>query len=361
MNGTSDQLTFFAEEPLANPSQSQDSERDWLTRVVTWPSSSLELLTAFGPAGWFGRTSPACFPVGGGRDFSCFLGGLAQLGYGWAYRVLDAQFFGIPQRRRRPFVVGYLRDWRRAAAVLFERHCLQGHPAPRRQAGQNVAPTISARAKGGGGLRTDFDCDGGLIAFGGNNQAGPISVATAVSVHGGPHGRLDFESETFVAHAFAGEGFDASEDGSGRGTPLVPVGFDCEQGGDTNHGYTENGSPPLRGKSGRTAIAFQTRIGRNGRGQPEEICPALSGADAGETSGMRPVAAIPNAKGWAIRRLTPRECERLMGFSDDYTLISYRGKPAKDGPRYKALGNSWAVPCAAWIGRRIAMVEALPC
>jgi site-specific DNA-cytosine methylase len=97
-----------------------------------------------------------------GRDFGTFLAGLGQLGYGFAYRVLDAQYFGVAQRRRRVFVVGYLGDWRAAAAVLFERHSLSGHPAPSREKGK-VAPTIPSRSSGGGGLGTDFDCDGGLI------------------------------------------------------------------------------------------------------------------------------------------------------------------------------------------------------
>jgi DNA (cytosine-5)-methyltransferase 1 len=92
--------------------------------------------------------------------FACFLAGLSELGYQYAYRTLDAQHFGVPQRRRRVFVVGYLGDWRRAAAVLFERHCLSGYPPPSREKGQ-VAPTIPARSLGGGGLGTDFDCDGG--------------------------------------------------------------------------------------------------------------------------------------------------------------------------------------------------------
>jgi len=182
---------------------------------------------------------PGVLSSDGGRDFGAFLGGLGQLGYGWSYRVLDAQYvrvdgFGraVPQRRRRVFVVGHLGDWRRAAAVLFECESLQGNTAPRRQAGQRVAPTISSRPTGGGGLGTDFDCDGGLIP----------------------------------------------------------------------------------------SVANQS---------------------------------------WAVRRLTPRECERLQGFPDDYTLVPSRGKPAADGPRYKALGNSMAVNCMRWIGRRIEMVDGI--
>lgn len=112
---------------------------------------------------------PGVLSSNGGRDFGSFLGGLGQLGYGFAYRVLDAQFcrtrrfpWAVPQRRRRVFVVGYLGDWRRAAAVLFDRDSLSGHSAPRREAGQGAA-TIPARSSGGGGLGTEFGCDGGLI------------------------------------------------------------------------------------------------------------------------------------------------------------------------------------------------------
>ena len=108
---------------------------------------------------------------------------------------------------------------------------------------------------------------------------------------------------------------------------------------------------------GQVAVAFQARIARNGRGQPEEICPTLNGADAGATSDMRPMAAIPTVDGWAVRKLTPRECERLQGFPDDFTAIRWRGKEAADGPRYKAIGNSMAVNVMRWIGARIALVE----
>jgi DNA (cytosine-5)-methyltransferase 1 len=106
---------------------------------------------------------PGVLSSNGGRDFGAFLGMLGQLGYGFAYRVLDAQYFGVAQRRRRVFVVGCLGDWRSAAAVLFERHSLSGHPAPSRKAGK-AAPTIPSRSTAGGGLGTDFDCDGGLVA-----------------------------------------------------------------------------------------------------------------------------------------------------------------------------------------------------
>lgn len=123
----------------------------------------------------------------------------------------------------------------------------------------------------------------------------------------------------FVAHALRGEGFDASEDGTGRGTPLVPVAFDWQSGGDS------------RGLDPRPAAQLQ--------------------------SCQTPAVLTP----YAVRRLTPTECERLQGFPDGHTRIPYRNKPASqcpDGPRYKALGNSWATNCAEWIGERIEHVEA---
>lgn len=168
---------------------------------------------------------PGVLSSNDGRDFGAILGGMVELGYGLAYRVLDAQFFGVAQRRRRVFVVGHLGDWRRAAAVLFERQGLSGDPAPRRQARQGVARTLAGGARQRGGCSSD-DIP---LAFGGNDRRGAIDVATAVTARGGPHGRLDFDSETFVAHSLRAEGFDASEDGTGRGTPLVPVCFDPRQ------------------------------------------------------------------------------------------------------------------------------------
>lgn len=184
---------------------------------------------------------PGVLSLDGGRAFASILGGLAECGYGLAYRVLDAQFvrvdgFGraVPQRRRRVFVVGCLGDWRCAAAVLFERQSLSRDTAPRRQAGQGAAPNLAARTRGGGGLGTDFDCDGGLVAKTvqathkghRDDPSADTFVTVAHTLNGkGGAGRSDIESETFlpVAHALCVDGFDASEDGTGRGTPIVPV------------------------------------------------------------------------------------------------------------------------------------------
>lgn len=365
---------------------------------------------------------PGVLSSSGGRDFGAFLGGLGELGYGWAYRVLDAQYFGVPQRRRRVFVVGYLGDWRRAAAVLFEPASLRGDSPPRREARERVANALTERPdrgggnsegqrlvagtmkanSGGGGLGTDFDCDGGLIAFGGNRCSGPIDVAAALQAHGGPNGRTDFGSETFVTHSLRADGFDASEDGTGRGTPLVPVPIDMRQasrgdkitnnrahgsGGAPGHGVGEAGDPAFTVSERGQAIAFDTtqitHPENRCKPQPGDPChPLAAGAHAPAIAGFYPTAGRdfpefgeqsptvktgsggdsgnpPGARiGSSVRRLTPTECERLQGFPDDYTLTPYRGKPAADGPRYKALGNSMAVPVVRWIGERIAREDA---
>lgn len=99
---------------------------------------------------------PGILSVDGGRAFGMFLGILGKLGYGFAYRVLDAQYFGVPQRRRRVFLVGHLGDWRCAAAVLFERACLSGHPAPRQEARQRVADSLTVGANQYSGRSSDF-------------------------------------------------------------------------------------------------------------------------------------------------------------------------------------------------------------
>jgi len=323
-----------------------------------------------------------------GRDFGSFLGGLAELGYGWSYAVLDAQWFGVPQRRRRVFVVGYLGDWRRPYAVLSQLYSLQGHPAPSREKGQ-AAPTIPSRSTAGGGLGTDFDCDGGLIP-----STGDISHC----LNAGGMGRQNYETETLIAHSLRAEGFDASEDGTGRGTPLVPVAIQsvntprekkqngigvnsdgtmysltardqhaiCFTAKDHGGDALDDCSPTLRagGHSGSHA---------NGGVMPAvafNITPSNSNKDYNARQSERAQALTaggnrPSARGGdliagsAVRRLTPRECERCQGFPDDYTLVPYRGKPAADGPRYKSLGNSMAVPVMRWIGERIQMVEAI--
>lgn len=336
----------------------------------------VEIAARYKPRWIVWENVPGVLSSNGGRDFATFLCDLGACGYGWAYRVLDAQYvrtrrfpFAVPQRRRRVWVVGYLGDWRRAAAVLFDRESLSGHPPPRRKAGQ-VSPTIPARSLGGGGLGTDFDCDGGLICA----NSGDVGYCLTASAQNS----LDAETETLMAVAIqeraVSENPNAGPDGAGwrqdgaaytleARTTTQAIAFDCK--GTEVQVSTDGSHPTLRSMGhsgshqnagGHAAVAFDMR-GRDGGAMPEgpHDTANIRAASGGSS---RSYVAQP----WAVRRLTPRECERLMGFPDDFTAIPWRGKPADqcpDGLRYKALGNSWAVNCAEWTGERIAMVAAM--
>lgn len=166
-----------------------------------------------------------------------------------------------------------------------------------------------------------------------------------------------------VAHALTGEGFDASEDGTGRGTPLVPIAF--------NHYRTDTSpgelSPTLQvskgGGAGGAAVAQPYTLAIRGRGDSHGDLEARQDGTANAlltpNGGRGGIGVGAIALPMQVRRLTPRECARLQGFPDDYLDITYRGKPAADGPKYKALGNSWAIPCVRWIGERIQQVEGI--
>ena len=361
--------------------------------------------------------------------------------YGVAWRILDAQHFGVPQRRRRVWVVGYLGDWRRAAQVLFESKGMCWNPQTSEEARERVAPTISARTKGGGGLGTDFDLDGGLICKclkAGSNKQDPTHETYIVMQK-----RMESCNPDAVAHTLRGEGFDASEDGTGRGTPIIAdtlrshprpgsnslgnvIAFSSKdhgadagdkaptlRAGGHDESHPNAGVPPavvydMRGNgdgdkvpnltgdhAGRptdyTPMVFEPRLARNDRGAPDKICPPLK-AQSGQTGkgDAAPVVFQQNSRsevrltggdgkisgsvtsqpgvqqqnyakiGMTVRRLMPIECERLQDFGDNHTKIPWRGKPADqcpDGPRHKAIGNSWAVCCARWIGKRIDLVR----
>lgn len=298
------------------------------------------------------------------HDFGCFLRALRELGYGFAYRVLDAQYvrvdglpYAVPQRRRRVFLVAYPGDWRGPAAVLSDRDSLFGNTPPRRETEKDVAGTIGGSTQSGGFRTTDLDNSGAFIAE--NDISGTVSAKWANGT-GGPSGD---ECQNIVAFGSKDYGADASEDVSptlrastnrhsheNAGAPPAIAFTDKDNA-------TDEVSPPVRTSPGsRAAIAFSMR-GRDGENIPEAendgIAPSL--ATGGGGSSHRFVAS-----NWRVRRLTPLECERLMGMPDGYTAIPFKGKPvATDGHRYKAIGNSMAVNCMRWIGQRIDMVEAL--
>ncbi|WP_321377037.1 DNA cytosine methyltransferase [Trichococcus shcherbakoviae] len=264
------------------------------------------------------------------NDFDQLLTAILELGYGFAYRILDAQYFRVPQRRRRVFVVGHFGDWRPATAVLFEWENLRRNPPPIRYQKQEVAGCL----------------DAGIAKRRGGGQSHGILTASPLTAKGGS-GRMEPTSDNFVPVAYRTSGNCGVMEQGDRTAALncntdqtqQIIAYRCHGSnvGPAGHLRAGNGN-----ETGGVPFIFQTRVGRNGRGQPKEI--------AGE----------PHVAGsFGVRRLTPRECERLQGFPDDYTLIDFNGKPAADSPRYKALGNSMAVPVMRWIGERIVKVNGI--
>ena len=341
---------------------------------------------------------PGCLSSNEGRDFGSIIGAMVELGYGVAYRVLDAQYFGVPQRRRRVFVVGCAGNWRRAAEILFEPESLRRNPPPSRKKGQKVAGTLEARSKGGGGVSTDMAASNHVIP-----SHDPAMTLTAREYKGAlPEADLS----TVVAHSLRGEGFDASEDGTGRGTPLIASPLTAGSGGagrrreddhnlvpynitpsNSNKDFnareaeyaqavtTGGGRPSARGgdivafaQNQRDEVRLMDKAGalaaEPGAKQQTYVFKAGQGSDAGSIGGDENVSPTLGAAesgsnrtptlmhGMAVRRLTPLECERLQGFPDGYTDIP----GASDSVRYKALGNSMAVPVMHWIGKRISTV-----
>lgn len=340
---------------------------------------------------------PEAFSSNQGRDFAVVVGAMAGSEFpipagGWGsegvalgdnglveWAVLDAQWFGVAQRRRRVFSILDTGDWAGRAPVLLEPDRMRGHSAPSRDQGQSVTGTLGARAQGGGGLGTDFECQGGLVA--GTLSANPKAAGSATQQDA--HAGLLIPA---VAHTLRAEGFDASEDGTGRGTPLVPVAFDTTQvTSNSNVSNPKLGDPchPLCAGAHAPAIAFGCKDTDPARSVSDQVAPTLramghqgSHANAGgqvavafqsSQSGVRmdnvhatldanngPRRQNGTIHGMSVRRLTPRECERLQGAPDDWTLVpNVQGKPMADGPRYRMLGNSFAVPVIRWIGTQI--------
>lgn len=263
----------------------------------------VQVLSVVRPEWFVWENVPGVFSTNGGRDFGTFLRALDDIGYSCAWRVLDAQYFGVPQSRRRVFVVGHLGDWRPAAAVFFEPHCLRGDSAPRRKTRADVTQALTGRLGGGG--PDDNKAQGGFYVPDIVSQAMSCKWSKGTS---GPSGN---EHHNLIVPAVSGA---------------------------ITH--------PVARNQGRAA-------GRTLECQTEQAFCLTNPGSGGRTHSRH--IMTPQIQ---VRRLTPRECERLQGFPDDYTLITYRGKPAADAPRYRALGNSMAVPVMQWIGERIAWVEA---
>lgn len=433
------------------------------------------------------------------------------------WRVLDAQYFDLAQRRERVFIVSSARDWADPSQILFESAGVRRDTPSRGEARERPARPLSAGSPRGSGYRNDADTAENLIAwgigpdavdrsgegaagnaaersglniveqmqpalrappnnsvavaYGGNDTRGPIEVSTALNAHGGPHGRLDFESETFVAQepvAYQCQGSNVGEAGTLRGgnghltggvpfvatayrtsgncgawdtgdrtdalttstdpnshivafsskdsgqdaaSDLAPTlramphdGSHANGGGQLAVAFAENSRAEVRleGGDGQTVASLKTGGGKPGQSYPAVFLHANKGRPDGRKSAHEPMVSVkdvvptlatdghagsavwqggsqqdqfvrpdgvvptlahssnshgghyqPKVMSAAIRRLLPVECERLMGLPDFYTDITFRGRPAADGSRYRSLGNSMAVPVLTWLLTRI--------
>jgi DNA (cytosine-5)-methyltransferase 1 len=306
---------------------------------------------------------PGVLSSGGGRDFGSFLGALAQLGYGFAYRVLDAQYFGVAQRRRRVFVVGYLGDWRCAAAVLFERESLRGNPPPRREAwegsARSTAASLTSSGRGvarSGESRGQDDVVIGTITARMFNALGArdIESGALLAVASGRQNAAKWPAEiacTLNARYGDKQGLEDQHALGGASLFVPAVGTDCYNGSVTGDVAATMGTPGSSvNASGPTVMVAQPSVTHTLRGR---------GFNASEDGTGRGTPLVSQTSSMQVRRLTPVECERLQGFPDGYTDIRPRGKDTPDGPRYKALGNSMAVPVMRWIGERVNLVDSL--
>jgi DNA (cytosine-5)-methyltransferase 1 len=258
---------------------------------------------------------PGVLSSDGGRDFGTFLGALAKLGYGWAYRILDAQWFGVAQRRKRVFVVGHLGNASRAAKVLFESESVCRNSVPSREKGKKVAGAIGARTCRSSGVQ-DAEC--------GHMIAEEEHVATAFEP--GIARRIGGESR--FTHEFTGTL------SSNMGTNQIAVAYSQAIPLDSmNHISRANNHNHSFGDFIDGAPCYT--ITKN---HSHAVCTDILHSTA-------------------VRRLTPTECERLQGFPDGYTNIPWRKKTeSPDGLRYRALGNSMAVPVMQWIGKRMVVI-----
>jgi len=329
------------------------------------------ILDKFRPKWFIWENVPGVLSSGGGRDFGSFLGAVAECGYGFAYRVLDAQYFGVPQRRRRVFVVGYLGDWRPPAEVLFESESLSGNPKPSRKTRQSVAGYVESSF---GQYREDVIA--GTTKASGGVLGGGSETFLAIPIH-------DQATRFGGTNIGKGNGF-----GIGNTKDPMPT-LDTSSRHAVAISFNTNARPDeikfLNEQSNTLTVSQNSGVACIGGQHPnaaigEEICPTLTnsmGAGGGhvpivgfdsynlcETGNVNQTIKSPQGgvlesiggvfNEMAVRRLTPVECERLQGFPDNYTNIK---ENCPDGSRYKAMGNSMAVPVMRWIGERINRLE----
>ena len=318
------------------------------------------ILDKFRPKWCIWENVPGVLSSGNGRDFGAFLGALAELGYGFAYRVLDAQNFGVPQRRRRVFVVGCLGSWEFAAKVLFESESLRGNIKTGRGEKKDIANCLTkspashssynpARSEGNAiVVKWSADIASTLNASFGEklglenqhiNSGAPLFVQSVYENHGTDSRIKEIAiSPTVTARWRTG----------GNNVPLAQS--YCLQGAGATS-QNANGSGWNEEKSFTLNVTdvhgVATSFNVNARLDEMKFLKEQSNTlTTSQNSGV--------FKKMAVRRLTEIECERLQGFPDNYTNIK---ENCPSGARYKALGNSMAVLVMRWIGERIQIVE----
>ena len=261
----------------------------------------VRLVAEIKPRWFLWENVPGAFSTAAGRDFGTFIRALDGVGYHLAWRVLDAQFFGVPQRRRRISLVGHSGDWRHPAAVLFEPGCLRRDTPAGGKKRQDVTQALTGCLGAGGA--DDNRAQAGFYV--------PKIVSQAMSCKWakGTSGPAGDEYHNLVCAPLTTKTY---ADNDAQESKLVISQYGDKAGTLTSEGY--DASP----------------------------CP-----DRGPT-----IISYPG-----VRRLTPLECERLQGFPDGWTDVPHKGKPASDSARYKALGNSMAVNVMRWLGERIAAAE----
>ena len=352
------------------------------------------ILDKFRPKWFVWENVPGVLSSNKGRDFGSFLGAVAELGYGASYRVLDAQNFGVPQRRRRVFVVGHLGDWSPTAEVLFEPESLSRHIEESRKKRKDTPRDSSLGIDTSGPLAARDHKDMGTDGLNKTSSKMIPTIAHCLETTSNDYSRADGFNmipekadallardnkglsvddihnkaivEVFENHGTDSRVKDMGDTCStvtarwgtgGNNVPFVkePVAHGFEPGIAKREGnpsrFTEEKSPTIRANMGdnQVSVAYSVREdAKKGNMSVTEL--DVSNCISAHQPSIMSHHAQTFINDMAVRKLTPVECERLQGFPDNYTNIK---ENCPDGHRYKAMGNSMAVPVMRWIGERI--------
>ena len=288
---------------------------------------------------------PGLFSSNKGRDMEVLVRGLEELGYQWQYRILDSQYFGVPQRRRRVFIVGYLGEGCQPQ-VLLESESLPWHPATSREEGQGSAGDAGCSDEDSG--RTLYRGEG-FSSYREDDLAAPLRASQSKQA----------DTDLVVARC-TGYAKYKMEDEMQASSPLrarhneatdLVVAF---QPGNLTRKAGANPSSEVFPTLGAATLGDQApHVATH-----QKVAPTLNSSGAGTSrpggQGAEPGFYISSD---APRRLTPRECERLQGFPDDWTRLDDTGKEMADGPRYRMMGNAVTVNVAEFIGAQLKWAE----